>query len=105
MKEKILTRKGKTAVARVPENQDILSIQIGSMAPNPWGGMARVDRISYRGVSPSGAQYIGYYTKEAGPGTAWISNSICAGKLIRTAPLTALFTSAECDALEQEMNA
>jgi hypothetical protein len=105
MKEKIVTRNGKTAVARVPENQDILSLQVGSMAPNPWGGMARVDRITHRGISPSGAQYIGYYTKEAGPGKAWISNSICAGKLIRTAPLTDLLTSAECDAIEQDMNA
>ena len=104
MKERLVTRNGKTAIARIPENQDILSLQVGSMAPNPWGGMAQVDRISHRGVSPSGAQYIGYYTKEDGPGRAWISNSIYAGKLIRTVPLMALLTSAECDALEQEMS-
>jgi hypothetical protein len=105
LKERAITKNGKTAVARIPESEDILNIQVGSLAPNPWGNMARVARIAYQGTTQTGSHYICYYTVEPGPGRAWISNSVCSGKLIRTAILTLLLTSAECDALENSMNA
>jgi len=105
VKERTIQKNGKTVPARMLENADILAIQVGKPAPNHWGKFAAVTKIIRRGVSPSGAQHIEYFTEEEGPGKAWISNSVCANRLILTAPITGLFSFEECEALEKEMNA
>jgi hypothetical protein len=105
VKERIIQKNGVTVTARILENADILAVQVGKPAPNPWGEFAVVAKIIHRGVSPSDAQYIEYLTEEEGPGKAWISNSVCANRLILTAPITGQFSFEECEALEKEMNA
>lgn len=94
-------------VARVPELSDVTELKVGDLAPNCFGGLAKVTRIYARSKDRNGAEFVCYYaamnesdTPENGCGC---SASMKVGELVRTVALTGRLNSAECDALEQEM--
>ena len=104
MKEKTITERGVTAVARIPSAADVDAVQVGSMAPDCFGRMALVTRVIYRKTGV----HVGYICAMSPSDTVenqcGCSNSIRAGELVRTVQLTQAMNSADCDRLEEVMN-
>lgn len=67
----------------IPEKADIEQIKVGSMAPDPFGGMRIVTEINYSGFDICGKFFCGY-TVEFGPQST-ITMSIKEHELIRHA--------------------
>lgn len=93
--------------ARMPDRSDVENLKVGDLAPDCFGRMARVTKIFGNGTDINGKRFVCYMcamsdrdTIENGCGC---SASMKDGKLIRTVALTGIFTSAECDNLEEEM--
>jgi len=113
MKEQIVSKGAlgcaghRQAVARVPDESDVLSLKAGDFAPDCFGRMSRVTRVFARSADIHGRAFVCYYcamsardTEENGCGC---SASMKAGELVRTVALTGVLDSAQCDALEEEM--
>lgn len=92
--------------ARMPELADVENLQVGDLAPDCFGKLAKVTRIFHRGTDINGKRFVCYYTsindKDIALGNGY-SGSMKVDELIRTVALTGIFTSAECDNLEEEM--
>lgn len=93
--------------ARMPSKEDVESLKVGDQAPDCFGKMARVTSIYHLGNDISDRRFVCYYaamneqdTAENGCGC---SMSMKEDELVRTVALTGIFTSAECDQLETEM--
>lgn len=72
-----------------PTRDDILSLQVGDLAPTCFGTMARVVDIFGRGDDVHGRAYVCYYTEW---GTnARLSHSLSEDEIVPTVPLTARF--------------
>ena len=84
----------------IPTRAEIEAFKEGDLAPDCFGNWRRVTRIHARGDDINGRAYICYYT-EFGPGVS-ISNSLKEGQLHRTVALTAKYSSAELDELEEK---
>ena len=116
MIERIITKgvKGcagyREAVARLPEAADVEAVKVGGLAPDCFGKLALVTRVTARDVvRANGNPFVHYYTY-LGPGDTvengcGCSNSMVAGNLMRSVHLTGLLNSAECDTLEEQMRA
>lgn len=93
--------------ARVPTRDDVTGIKVGDLAPDCFGKLSRVTRISYSGEDKSGLAFVGYFTamsdKDTPENGCGCSNSIKEGRLIRTVALTGLFNSSELDDIEARM--
>ena len=83
------------------DRAEIERMQVGDMAPNPFGKMAKITKIHGRGEDMYGLPYICFYT-EYGENAA-ISHSLKAGELVRSLNVTDMFKSAELDMIEKEM--
>ena len=95
--------------ARVPEQVDVDGVAVGSQAPSCFGRLGLVTAVYRRGCDFQGHAFVSYTvalserdTVATGTGC---SMSMKVGELIRSVALTGRLNSAECDALEHEMNA
>lgn len=98
----------KSATAMVPSADDVAAVKAGGQAPSCFGRLGLVTAVSYRGTrDKDGAPFVGYFValgpQDSVENGCGCSNSMVAGELMRTVGLTAILTSAECDALEAEM--
>ena len=114
MKERIITEgvKGcdgyREAVARVPEASDVAAVKVGGEAPDCFGKMALVTRVSARDTVRANGKPFAHYVTRVGPednerNGCGCSNSMVAGVLMRSVFLTGILNSSECDDLEEEM--
>jgi hypothetical protein len=86
-------------IIMIPTRTLCETLSVGDYALNPFGRMARVTEISYRGMDAGGKAYVGYYTAN-GP-TSAVSGSYKEGELVRTVATSTKMTSVGCDALER----
>jgi hypothetical protein len=84
----------------IPTRSEIETIKESDQAPDCFGHWRRVNRIYARGNDLNGKAYVCYYT-EFGLGAS-ISNSLKEGEINRTVALTAKYSSAELDDLEEK---
>lgn len=84
----------------VPTAEWIAALQVGDMAPDCFGRMAEVTRISAKSEDIEGRPFVCLYTKLSE--TSQVSGSFKAGELHRSLPVTQLHTSAELDQIERE---
>lgn len=101
MKERTISARGHTAVARMPSEADVRELKIGDLAPDCFGRLSKVTEIFARDVDIHGDRFVCYYTEFGANGS--MSHSMKEGELVRTVPLTAALNSAECDQLESDM--
>lgn len=94
-------------IAQMPSIEDVDTLKVGDNAPDAFGGMSLVTRISANGKDRDGYKFVHYVTRlsehdnaENGCGC---SQSMKEEELIRSVRLTNLLTSAECDSLEYSM--
>src|SRR4051812_46997647 len=97
MKTKLVERNGKSVLAYLPEAEDVLNLKVGDEAPDAFGKLNPVTKISIRG----GDTYVHYYTKLSS--NSEVSNTMAVGSLMLSLHLTLLLNAAECDQLEEEM--
>ena len=57
-----------------PTRNDVETLQIGFLAPNPYGTLGRVVEIFSRGTDPNNRVYVGYYTETGAGGkvSSWM---------------------------------
>ena len=101
----------RSAVAYLPDEQDVDAVAAGGQAPSCFGGVGLVTKVNYRGVcthpSRAGARFVGY-TVAMGPrdtleNGCGCTASMTAGELVRSVALSGLLDSAKCDELERKM--
>ena len=83
----------------IPTKSDIETLKEGELAPDCFGKWNPVMRIFGRGADQNKKAYVCYYT-QFGLNSS-ISNSLKEGRINRTVPLTAKFTSHELDETER----
>ncbi|MGO9373009.1 MAG: hypothetical protein ACLQBD_13020, partial [Syntrophobacteraceae bacterium] len=81
---------------------DIEGLKEGELAPDCFGNWMPVTKIFAKGTDPAGRSYVCYYT-QLGQHSS-ISNSLKEGRITRTVPLTAKFTSHELDTIERNQS-
>ena len=69
----------------LPTKHDCENLQVGDYVPNPFGTLAQVKSITYRGVSVQGKSYVGFYVNWNDNST--ISDSFVEDKVQMTLPL------------------
>lgn len=76
-----------------PTRDDILSLQVGDLAPDCFGKMSPVTSITYRGTNVKGKAFIGYYTA-FGDNNGAISGSMVEDETVPTIQITHAFKQA-----------
>ena len=84
----------------MPDRDYIQALEVGDLAPNAFGELARVASITFRGVDVKGKLFVGYYVEFGNGGT--MSHSLKEDRVDRTARLSNVHNSAEIDRLEAE---
>lgn len=87
----------------VPRADFVANIKPGDYAPDSFGNAAQVVTIAYRGIDVNGKAYVG--VNLAFGDNATISESYKVDRLHRHIGICNLYTSAELDAIEKDMNA
>jgi len=87
------------AIIFKPAKAWIENLREGDLAPDCFGRLAEVVRVSYRGTDTLGREFVGVDLLFGERGT--ISDSYKAGRIHRSVPLCNRYTSAELDALER----
>lgn len=77
----------------MPTRPEIEAIQVGALAPNCFGYLARVSEVFGRGTDINGNRYVCYKT-ELGAGST-ITASLTEGQVVRHIGLSAAFTATE----------
>ena len=92
----------------MPEVKDVEAVQSGGQAPDCFGKLALVTKVSGRG-NALGRHWVHYVCALGADDTVangcGCSNGMSSGCLMRSVHLTGLLNSAECDALEEAMRA
>lgn len=91
----------RTVLAFMPDSADIENLKVGDFAPDCFGRLKRVVRIHSKREDIHGKPFACFDTENGS--TSQISQSLKAGELVRTIALTGLFTSRDCDELEEAM--
>jgi hypothetical protein len=86
----------------IPTKQDILDVEVGSMAPDGFGKLAKVTRIFAKQQDINDKWFVCYYVKLGEDGSA-VSHDLKEDELDRTFPLAQKYTSHELDNIEAEM--
>lgn len=87
-----------------PSRKYVENLKVGDLAVNPYGGLSKVVKISYRGETvktlrqEGGKAFVGVELEHGENAT--ITTSYKEGELVSTIPLSSQFTSAECDEIE-----
>jgi len=85
----------------IPTRVDIETLKEGELAPDCFGNWKPVTRIFAKGTDQAGKSYVCYYTQFGEHSS--ISNSLTEGRINRTVPLTAKFTSQQLDEIERNL--
>lgn len=93
------------AVARLPEAADVDAVVAGGQAPSCFGRMGLVTRVFAYEPGWKVLYYVALDGKDTVANGCGCSNSMVKNVLMRSVALTGLLTSAECDALEEDMRA
>ena len=84
-----------------PSRNWILSLNVGSLAPDCFNRLREVKEISFRGEDSQGKAFVGVLLAWGTNST--MSNSYKEGELVRGLGLSSILCSAECDALEAKL--
>jgi hypothetical protein len=86
-----------------PTTDEIDAMAEGDMAINPFGRMAEIVEIRYRGIDVNGRAFCGYTVRQSE--TSVITMSRKADCVTRTVGLGRRYNSRETDALEERLRA
>jgi len=90
------------ASAYMPTRDEVLSLQVGDLAPNCFGKLAEVVSIHGRGDDVNGKAFVCYYTSN-GP-TSSISHSMKQDRIVRDLQICRFHTSHELDLLDRTVS-
>lgn len=76
-----------------PTREDVESLQVGDFAPDCFGKMSKVVKITYRGTNVHGKAYVGFYT-EFGDNKSSMSGSLVEDEVVSTVPLARVYRQA-----------
>lgn len=78
-----------------PTREDVLGLQVGDEAPDPFNKMRIVTRIYARGERPDGRLFVLYYTAFGERGAS-ISGELVEDEIVPTLPVLARWRRTEC---------
>ena len=84
-----------------PSRNWILSLNVGSLAPDCFNRLREVKEISFRGEDSQGKAFAGVFLAWGDNST--MSNSYKEGEVVRGLGLSQILSSAECDQLEARL--
>lgn len=70
-----------------PTRSEIDGLQVGDLAPDPFGDLAEVTEIFYRVTNPAGLHCIGYYVRFGEGSGSSVSNGLTEGEVVATLPV------------------